>query len=249
MGALTQVQLQQGSINQLAICNLFDRLKMWSLLLLVPILSASPQLKYVESAVHFKGEVDNDSVNKTATVNNQEKAAALNTVYQSPAAELGNYHADHEAANVDHQVGEDCCCSASLETNHPGLRIVNRPPKTHDHHHHHQHQAPTTRPETEDMPAFGLLQEEVPAGSRSSCRIKHPQEPGITLPSPCKCAEGSRDRAKEEFGNPPGGGCEIQGIGEPAPEGEERTFNHIHISSCNQKTKLCLILEIYTCNS
>ena len=46
-----------------------------------------------------------------------------------------------------------------------------------------------------------------------------------------------------------GGGCEIQGIGEPAPEGEERAFNHIHISSCNQKTKLCLILEIYAYNS
>ena len=46
-----------------------------------------------------------------------------------------------------------------------------------------------------------------------------------------------------------GGGCEVQGIGEPAPEGEERAFNHIHISSCNQKTKLCLILEIYTYNS
>ena len=116
---------------------------MWSLLFLVPILSASPQLKYVESAVHFKGEADNDSVNKTATVNNQEKAAALNIVYQSPA-ELGNYHADHEPANVDHQEEEDCCCSASLETNHPaGLRIVNRPPKNNDHHHHyhhHQHQ-------------------------------------------------------------------------------------------------------------
>merc|ERR1712107_231384 len=96
----------------------------------VPILSASPQLKYVESAVHFKGEADNDSVNKTATVNNQEKAAALNIVYQSPA-ELGNYHADHEPANVDHQEEEDCCCSASLETNHPaGLRIVNRLPRT-----------------------------------------------------------------------------------------------------------------------
>ena len=83
-----------------------------------------------------------------------------------------------------------------------------------------------------------------------------------------KCAEGSPDRAEEEFGNPPGlkknsqvtshkdddihhtgGGCEVQGIGEPAPEGEERAFNHIHISSCNQKTKLCLILEIYTYNS
>ena len=116
---------------------------MWSLLFLVPILSASPQLKYVESAVHFKGEADNNSFNKTATVNNQEKAAALNTVYQSPA-ELSNYHADQEPANVDHQVEEDCCCSASLETNHPGLRIVNRPPKTNDHHqhhyHHHQHQ-------------------------------------------------------------------------------------------------------------
>ena len=46
-----------------------------------------------------------------------------------------------------------------------------------------------------------------------------------------------------------GGGCEVQGIGESAPEGEERAFNHIHISSCNQKTKLCLILEIYTYNS
>ena len=112
---------------------------MWSLLFLVPILSASPQLKYVESAVHFKGEADNNSVNKTATVNNQEKAAALNTVYQSPAAELGNYHADQEPANVDHQVEEDCCCSASMETNQPGLRIVNRPPKTNDHHHHYHH--------------------------------------------------------------------------------------------------------------
>merc|ERR1712038_475116 len=126
--ALAQVQRQQGSINQLAICLILWRsVKMWSLLLLVPILSASPQLKYVESAVHFKGEADNNSVNKTATVNNQEKAAALNTVYQSSAAELGNYHADHEPANVDHLVEEDCCCSASLETNHPvGLRIVNR---------------------------------------------------------------------------------------------------------------------------
>ena len=100
---------------------------MWFLLLVIPTMSATPQLKYVESAIHFDPKADNS----TATINNQEKAAALNSIYHNPA-ELGH------AAHAD---DEDCCCSLPVHSS-PGLRIVNRPPPTNDGHYHHQHHQP-----------------------------------------------------------------------------------------------------------
>lgn len=104
---------------------------MWFLLLVIHAMSAAPQLKYVESAIHFDPKADNS----TATINNQEKAAALNSIYHNHA-ELAH------AAHADQADDEDCCCSLPVHTvdhSSPGLRIVNRPPPTNDGHYHHQH--------------------------------------------------------------------------------------------------------------
>ena len=123
-------------------------MKMWFLLLVIPAMDASPQLKYVESAIHFVPKDNNNSNNGnsngngTATIGNQEKAAALNSVYLSHAQLADHVKIVNDAEHVDHADDdhEDCCCSGN-----PGLRIVNRPPKTNDGHYHqhqpeHQHQ-------------------------------------------------------------------------------------------------------------
>ena len=117
---------------------------MWFLLLVIPAMSASPQLKYVESAIHFDQQAVNDNNNNksTSTINSQEKAAALNSIYHNPAV-LVHDHADHadHADHTDHADDDhkDCCCSVPAQSS-PGLRIVNRPPKTNDGHYHHHHQ-------------------------------------------------------------------------------------------------------------
>ena len=125
-------------------------MKMWFLLLVIPAMDASPQLKYVESAIHFvpqdnnnsNDNNDNNSNDTTEAISNQEKAAALNSVYLSHAQLADHVKIVNDAEHVDHADDdhEDCCCSGN-----PGLRIVNRPPKTNDGHYHqhqpeHQHQ-------------------------------------------------------------------------------------------------------------
>merc|ERR1712233_143876 len=119
------------------------KMTMWLLLLVIPAMSAAPQLKYVESAIHFDPKAGND----TTTINKQEKAAALNSIYHNPA-QLGHDHVDH-ADHADHAEDDDCCCSLPVQSS-PGLRIVNRPPPTNEghyqHQHHHHHEQKTCQP-------------------------------------------------------------------------------------------------------
>ena len=162
---------------------------MWFLLLVIHAMSAAPQLKYVESAIHFDPKADNS----TATINNQEKAAALNSIYHNHA-ELAH------AAHADQADDEDCCCSLPVHTvdhSSPGLRIVNRPPPNKwwplppsapsaspawaapPASSPSAASAPPASSAAKDLPAFGLLQEEVSAGAKIWTQKSHITQPRI----------------------------------------------------------------------